>query len=69
MKTYTETEIIEVLRRRVGYGRTQAQLAGELGIKRPHLCAILSGKRRITKSLILALGFVKCEDRYTKAVK
>jgi DNA-binding XRE family transcriptional regulator len=68
-KTYTEAEIVDLLRSRITYAVTQAKLADELGVNRPTLCDIINGKRRPTKTIAESLGFERIENLYRKKGK
>jgi plasmid maintenance system antidote protein VapI len=69
MKTYTEAQVVEMLRSRITYAVTQVDLARELGINRPTLSEILNGKRRPTKQVAASLGFVRVENLYRRNAK
>jgi len=55
MSSYTEQEVIEYLRNRIGYKYPQTKLAKELGISQSYLSEILSGKKQISLDVIRKL--------------
>lgn len=68
-KTYTEAQIVEILKSRISFEFSQSDLAAELGENRPTLCEVLNGKRRLTKQIAAALGYVRIDNIYRKKAK
>jgi plasmid maintenance system antidote protein VapI len=59
MRQYTESEVLKALRERLDgpRGKTQAEIARELGFSPQFLSAVVGEQRPITKQLARALGF------------
>ena len=58
MKFTSEPDIIDRLRDRIGYKRSQTKLAEELGISRSYLCELLAGaKVKPGPEILKALGY------------
>jgi plasmid maintenance system antidote protein VapI len=67
MRYYTSGEVMKFLRERASRKRgAQRQLALELGVSPQYLNDVLSGNRRLTEDIAVAIGFRKQEDRYTR---
>lgn len=68
MKTYTEGEILKVLRERFTppRGTTQEQVAKELGFTRQHIFGVLCGSSPISERLASVLGFREQPRRFVK---
>jgi plasmid maintenance system antidote protein VapI len=68
MRFYTSGEVMKVLRERVEgpRGKTQQEIARELGVSPQYLNDILADRRRLTPELASAVGFIKQPDRYTR---
>ncbi len=71
MKTYTTGEVMKHLRERVNgpRGKTQRQIAAELGVTPQYLNDILGENRRLSPEVAAALGFIKQPDRYVRSRK
>jgi plasmid maintenance system antidote protein VapI len=69
MKTYTTGEVMKALREKVNgpRGKTQKQVAAELGVTPQYLNDILGENRRLTPEVAAALGFIKQPDRYSRS--
>lgn len=66
MATYTQQQVIEMLRRQIALRRTQKAMAAELGISQAYLSDILRG-RRAPGQAVLAL--LRLEERYVQVKK
>ena len=57
-KFLSEQEIIETMRARIGYKRTQNDLADKLGVSHSYLSELLAGKKKSPgPSILKALGY------------
>lgn len=65
VKTESEDEIADALRQRIGYRKTQEDLANELGISRSYLSEILAGKKKVGHAVLTAMGYDP-KPRYMK---
>ena len=68
MRTYTETDILKILRERFaakGAG-SRTQIAARLGFTTTHIVNVLAGKSPVSKQLASTLGFDKLPDRYVR---
>ena len=63
--TYNTEALLNILRKRTN-GKTQREVAEELGISPTYLCDILSGKRNISNNLAKKLGFSKITVLYER---
>ena len=65
MRTYTDADVLRVLKAKVAK-QSQVFVATTLGFQPSIISETLAGKRAISESLALALGFDKLENRYRK---
>lgn len=65
MKTYTDAELLSILRKRT-YALTQKQVSAEIGFTPQFINDVLAERRPITEKLAAALGFTKLATRYRK---
>ena len=65
MKTYTDTDLIGVLRKRVD-ALSQKEVSREIGFTAQFVNDVLAGRRVMTVKLATALGFIKLDNRYTR---
>lgn len=56
-KFMTESQIVELARGQIGYGRTQRDLAAEAGVSHGYVSTFLAGRKGIGPALLKALGF------------
>jgi transcriptional regulator with XRE-family HTH domain len=66
MKRYSEADLIRILREKIKFGHTQAELAAELHIFRATLNRVLHAKQAIPAKVADALGFRKLPDAYVR---
>jgi plasmid maintenance system antidote protein VapI len=71
MNTFTEGEILKVLRDRFNpaRGTTQTQVAAKLGFSVQYIQAVLAGSRPLTDAMLDVLGFVRVPFIYAKKRK
>jgi plasmid maintenance system antidote protein VapI len=67
MRFYTSGEVLKALREKMDgpRGKTQLQIARELGFSPQYINDVLADRRRLTPELASTLGFNKEPDRYT----
>jgi len=65
VKTESALEIVDQLKRRIGYDLQLCALAQELGVSHSYLSEVLAGKKTPGPKLIRALGYDPT-PRYTK---
>ena len=65
MKNYTESEVLDVLRKQVEKG-TYREAAASIGVVPQYLNDVLSGRRLLSAKLALRLGFVKLPTTYVR---
>ena len=63
MRTYTDTDLIGVLRKRVD-ALSQKEVSREIGFTAQFVNDVLAGRRVMTVKLATALGFIKLDNRY-----
>lgn len=68
MRTYTEGEIVKILRERLERARTQKALSVELGFSPQFVNDVLANRRKLTKELASALGFREHPRQFTAKV-
>lgn len=66
MTAYTQTQVIEMLRRQIALRRTQKAMAAELGISQAYLSDIIHGRRAPGQAVLALLGL---EERYVPVKK
>ena len=67
MKSYTEAEMIALLRQKAD-ARSQTQVAEEIGFTKQFINDVLNGRRDFSANLALAMGFEKLPDRFIRKV-
>ena len=65
MKTYTDSDLLAVLKSKVDY-LSQKEVAIALGFTPQFINDVLAERRPITEKLAAALGFTKLQTRYRK---
>ena len=65
MKTYSDAELLSILRKRTDT-LTQKQVSAEIGFTPQFVNDVLAERRPITEKLAAALGFTKLQTRYRK---
>lgn len=66
MRMASTEQVVEELRKRVTYERTQNALAKELGVSAAFLSDVLRNPSKLSPRLALAAGYEKLPDRYRK---
>lgn len=65
MKSYTEAEMISLLRQETD-ARSQTQVAEEVGFTKQFINDVLNGRRDFSVNLAKAMGFEKLPDRFIR---